>query len=179
VQTLDGSFYGTTALGGAYNGGTVYKITPAAISLQSIVFALSLHARMETRRSQGWCRPRTEIFYGTTEGGGTYASGAVFKITPQGALTVVHSFDSYSEGVEPTSLMQSSNGTFYGSTIFGGTGLNHGSGTLFSVSPEGTYTFLYTWPCGEQNCIDGTKSQRRAGGGTERKPLWGHRGRRP
>ncbi|MFZ0773825.1 MAG: choice-of-anchor tandem repeat GloVer-containing protein [Candidatus Sulfotelmatobacter sp.] len=157
VQTLDGSFYGTTALGGAYNGGTVYKITPSGY-LTTIYSFCALPACADGDGPvSGLVQAADGNFYGTTEGGGTYASGAVFKITPQGALTVLHSFDSYSEGVEPTSLMQSSNGTFYGSTIFGGTSYTDtGTGTLFSISPEGDYTFLYTWPCGTRVCLDGT-----------------------
>jgi uncharacterized repeat protein (TIGR03803 family) len=156
VQTLDGSFYGTTVLGGAYNSGTVYKITPSG-HLTTIYSFCALPACADGNEPvSGLVQAADGNFYGTTIGGGTYASGVVFKLTPQGALTVLHSFDYLTEGDEPTSLMQSSSGTFYGSTIFSNTGLNHGSGTLFSVSPEGTYTFLYTWPCGEQTCIDGT-----------------------
>ena len=33
-------------------------------------------------------------FYGTTAWGGAYGGGTVFKITPGGALTTLHSFDS-------------------------------------------------------------------------------------
>ena len=32
-------------------------------------------------------------FYGTTQGGGAFSSGTVFRVTPAGVLTVVHSFD--------------------------------------------------------------------------------------
>jgi len=64
-------------------------------------FCLSLHARMETRRSQGWCRPRTEISTGQRRRRNVCLRRCLQDQPQQGALTVVTRFDSYSEGVEP------------------------------------------------------------------------------
>jgi uncharacterized repeat protein (TIGR03803 family) len=53
-------------------------------------------------------------FYGTTNLGGADNGGIVFKITPQGALTILHSFASIDGAAPSGSLIQSSDGNFYG-----------------------------------------------------------------
>lgn len=62
-------------------------------------------------------------FYGTTESGGTYNKGTVFKLTKAGAETVLYSFGATTttDGDNPAaSLIQDSGGDFYGATEFGG-----------------------------------------------------------
>ena len=64
-------------------------------------------------------------FYGTTYAGGTSGNcqggcGTVFRITPAGTLTTLHSFDWY-DGASPTgALVQGNDGNFYGTTYGGG-----------------------------------------------------------
>src|SRR5207253_198417 len=72
-------------------------------------------------------------FYGTTALGGEQVRGTVFRITPAGALTVLHSFSgSPGEGAVPfAGLVQGSDGNFYGTTALGGT---DGKGTVFKLS---------------------------------------------
>jgi len=93
-------------------------------------------------------------FYGTTEYGGTNNLGAVFKITPQGALTTLYSFcslDNCADGANPEAgLVQASDGNFYGTT----NRYNNCCGTVFKISPEGQLKTLYTF-CSLQNCADG------------------------
>src|SRR5437899_654588 len=63
-------------------------------------------------------------FYGTSPYGGAFYGGTVFKISPSGTLTVLHAFVGGIEtfGVGPlASLMQASDGNFYGTTYSGGT----------------------------------------------------------
>src|SRR5580704_6420766 len=58
--------------------------------------------------------------YGTTWEGGTGTNGTIFKITPAGVLTTLHSFDS-TDGANPSSgLIQAANGDLYGTTSRGG-----------------------------------------------------------
>jgi uncharacterized repeat protein (TIGR03803 family) len=91
-------------------------------------------------------------FYGTTTGGGIGGgpqigaagfpgNGTVFKITPTGEETVLHSF-SQAEGINPDSLIQGSDGNFYGTTYRGGA---NGTGTVFKLTPEGVETTLYSF----------------------------------
>src|ERR1022692_4433736 len=78
-------------------------------------------------------------FYGTNGGGGANGFGTVFKITPAGSLTTLHSF-SGAEGstasVSPIGgLALGNDGNFYGTT----------GSTFFRITPAGTLTTLYTF----------------------------------
>ena len=59
-------------------------------------------------------------FYGTTSTGGSNGAGTIFKITPAGVYTVLHNLSSTADGADPKgSLVQHSNGNFYGMTYQG------------------------------------------------------------
>lgn len=107
-------------------------------------------------------------FYGIALGGGKQSfcspigCGTVFKITPTGTLTVLHSFctnAACSDGWEPISLIRGGDGNFYGVTRFGGTHSSSGPcpsgcGTIFKITPAGHLTTLYAF-CALANCTDG------------------------
>ena len=61
-------------------------------------------------------------FYGTTGLGGAFNLGTVFKMTPTGVVTVLHSFgESPNDGANPMgSLVQGADGNLYGTTTSGG-----------------------------------------------------------
>src|SRR5262249_55939153 len=89
-------------------------------------------------------------FYGTTELGGAscqtgFGCGTVFKITPEGNLTRLHSFCTLAgcaDGLEPeASLMQGTDGRFYGES--GGSA--DGCGTVFAITAKGKLTTLHTF----------------------------------
>ena len=89
-------------------------------------------------------------FYGTTAGGGANGGGAVFKITPAGAETLLYSFaGGAANGATPQSLIQGSDGNFYGVTAQGGVGpCSLGCGTVFKLTPGGLLTTLYSFSGG-------------------------------
>jgi uncharacterized repeat protein (TIGR03803 family) len=71
--------------------------------------------------------------FGTTSGGGPYNDGTVFKVTPAGVETVLHSFHGGTDGLTPrASLLLDAAGNLYGTTLYGGA---FGDGTLFKVIP--------------------------------------------
>jgi uncharacterized repeat protein (TIGR03803 family) len=73
-------------------------------------------------------------FYGTTFYGGAYDYGAVFRITPSGALTIIASFNGTNNGRYPDrTLLLASDGDFYGLMW---------NGDAFRVSTNGILTFL-------------------------------------
>lgn len=77
--------------------------------------------------------------------GGRNGAGTIFKITPGGTLTSLHSFNE-DEGDEPAAaLIQANDGNLYGTTSAGGTG---GYGTVFKITPGGTLTTLYSFTFG-------------------------------
>jgi uncharacterized repeat protein (TIGR03803 family) len=101
-------------------------------------------------------------FYGVTEGGkGPGGPGTVFKITPSGTLTTLHTFCSESgcaDGWQPLAgLVQATNGDLYGTTSEGDSYAHYsgGNGTVFKINPSGTLTTLHRF-CAT-NCADGSQ----------------------
>jgi uncharacterized repeat protein (TIGR03803 family) len=89
------------------------------------------------------------LFYGTTEEGGTYNTGTVFKITAAGTLTTIYNFTGGADGCSPRAgVIQGSDGFFYGTASGCGT---NGFGTIYQVSSNGAFATLYTFAGG----IDG------------------------
>jgi uncharacterized repeat protein (TIGR03803 family) len=162
VQASDGNFYGTTADGGPYDNcfgitcGTVFKITPAGTLTTLHNFCRHSGCPDGFQPLAGLVQARDGNFYGTTAGGGSSGNcylgcGTVFKITPAGVLTTLHSFDT-NDGANPSAgLVHSSDGNFYGTTEYGGA--NNG-GTVFKITPAGRLTTLYSF-CSQSDCSDG------------------------
>lgn len=95
-------------------------------------------------------------FYGTTRLGGDtnlhnglVGYGTVFRITPSGTLSNLHSFSgSTGDGAYPEApLTQGADGFLYGTTANGGTSTNCGigCGTVFKISTSGSLTTLYSF----------------------------------
>jgi uncharacterized repeat protein (TIGR03803 family) len=80
-------------------------------------------------------------FYGSTSAGGAAGLGTIFKMTPAGTVTVLHSFTSGSDGASPYSaLIQATDGNFYGTTVNGGD-----QGTVFKMTSTGILTILHSF----------------------------------
>jgi uncharacterized repeat protein (TIGR03803 family) len=78
--------------------------------------------------------------YSTAVGG--MGSGAVFKITPKGTLSVIYDFNG-AHGYSPVSgLTLGTDGNFYGATLLGGAS---DEGTLFKITPNGKWTLLHNF----------------------------------
>ena len=73
--------------------------------------------------------------------GGANGFGTIFKITPNGALTTLHTFDD-TNGANPRSLVQGTEGTFYGTTQLGGANTE---GTIFEITLSGRLTTLHSF----------------------------------
>ncbi len=144
VQASDGNFYGTTYGGGAHGtGGTVFKITPSGTLTTLYSFCSRMSCTDGSGPSAGLVQASDGNFYGTTVNGGAYNLGTIFQITPAGTLTTLHSFCAgypCDDGSSPYStLAQSSDGKFYGTTY--GDGANRGGGTVFRLD-AGISVFL-------------------------------------
>jgi uncharacterized repeat protein (TIGR03803 family) len=86
--------------------------------------------------------------YGTTEYGGSYQQGSVFKLDSSGTETVLYSFkvSGTGDGQLPfAGLMLDETGNLYGTTQYGG---SHGKGTAFKVGNSGNETVLYSFTGG-------------------------------
>lgn len=160
LQAASGTLYGVTSAGGNnFTSGTVFESTP-----QGQVSALYTFC---SQMSGTWCldgyKPVSLIqasdgnMYGVTEFGGDYTNsvcpgsgcGTIFKITPSGTLTTLHIFTG-PDGSNPSSLIQGTDGTFYGTALIGGAYIDKpgclvGCGTVFQMSPTGTLTVLHSF----------------------------------
>ena len=156
VQATNGDFYGTTAYGGAYGYGTVFKITLSGTLTTLYSFCTQSVCTDGRYPYAGLIQATNGNLYGTTDDGGAYGYGTVFKITPSGTLTTLYSFCAQSgcpDGAYPYGggLIQAANGDLYGTTSFGGA---YGRGTVFEITPSGALTTLYSF-CAQTGCPDG------------------------
>lgn len=154
VQGIDGDFYGTAYTDTGNGGGKVFKITPSGMESTLYTFCPQPGCVDGSTPEVGLVLATDGNFYGTTHSGGANGYGTVYKITPSGTMTVLHSFDFNNDGGNPADkLVQARDGNFYGTTYLGGTA---DSGTLFKMTPSGTLTVLFTF-CTQLDCTKGSQ----------------------
>jgi len=164
VQGTDGNFYGATTSGGPNNTGTVFKLTPEGVETTLYTFGPA-GANGGGPDGNGPLGPLVQgsdgNFYGVTLFGGegncpngqiTIACGTVFKVTPEGVETILHSFSGPDGEGPETGLIQGSDGNFYGTTSGG----SNNFGTVFEITPDGFVTILYAFPMNASQSIGGT-----------------------
>jgi uncharacterized repeat protein (TIGR03803 family) len=164
-----GNLYGTTANGGTHNGcnlgigcGVVFKVTPKG--KETVLYSFCAQSGCTDGASPfgGLVFDQEGNLYGTTGAGGVYnrdcnpeGCGVVFKLTPKGKETVLHSFctrTNCADGWLPVGgLIFDQNRNLYGVTSGGGA---NGHGVVFQLSPKGKETVLYSF-CARNNCSDG------------------------
>jgi uncharacterized repeat protein (TIGR03803 family) len=118
VEGTDGDVYGITQAGGGPTGGygTVYKINPAGD-----LTTLHRFTGQDGAGPEAILQASDGNFYGVTEASfaadsGTVLAGTIFRMTPSGTLTTLHTFN-LSEGLHPVSLVQGTDGAFYGTAF--------------------------------------------------------------
>ena len=150
IQGSDGNFYGTMLTGGGANltgTGTVFQLTPGGTYTTLHVFGRS-NGASEGIQPGNLLQGRDGNFYGTAAAGGANGEGTVFQVTPSGTLTTLYTFTKLvtggvnDDGAVPGSLIQGSDGNFYGTTTAGGV---NGAGTVFRLTSGGTFGVLSTF----------------------------------
>nr|WP_245586089.1 choice-of-anchor tandem repeat GloVer-containing protein [Solimonas soli] len=141
VQGDDGTLYGTTYQGGAHKLGTVFRIA-ADGSGYALLHSFSGPPDALGPQS-GLVKAADGSFYGTA-GGGPTGYGIVYRITAAGTLSVLHALDGHAEGGLPIAkLLIGADGALYGTASQGGD--DAGDGTVFRVTPSGTFAVLHTF----------------------------------
>jgi uncharacterized repeat protein (TIGR03803 family) len=157
-----GNLYGTTYYGGKFKGpycttvgcGVVFKIDPAG--KESIVHAFSGPPSDGQNPSAGLLRDAAGNLYGTTRNGGTIDNGTVFKISPNGKESILHSFRAGSKycphGQDPyAGLIMDASGNLYGTARDGGSTSGScrytyiGCGVVFKLDKAGKETVLHAF----------------------------------
>lgn len=165
IQASDGNLYGTTVHGGGPTGdGTIFKATLDGTVTTLHEFCLTGGNNCTDGYNANWglIQATDGNIYGSTQKGGTEDSGTVWQITPAGEFKTIYTFcitAGCPDGYWPKLLVQSNNVlsggpiTFYGLTNYGGA---YGEGTIFSLTPAGKLTTLYSFCAeGAPACPDG------------------------
>ena len=146
LRTPSGDLYTTTYAGGAYGAGAVIKLS--ANGQETVLHSFTGGADGGYPQSNGsLIQDQLGNLYGVTFGGGTYpyGCGVIFKLSPSGTETVLHTFNC-SDGANPLGgLTRKAEGNFYGTTYFGG---SHGIGVVFRMTASGIYQVLYAFTGG-------------------------------
>ncbi len=142
VRDSAGNLYGTTVMGGdlscALDGcGTVFELTGSTLSVLHAFAGGTTDGEISTG---GLLMDANGDLYGTTEYGGAYQSGTVFKVElSSGTESLVWSFNGTTDGSDPTgTLTPDVDGNLYGTASTGGDlscGGGKGCGTVFRVVP--------------------------------------------
>lgn len=151
----DGALYGATVYGGLNGTGTIFRLdlSAAAPALTTIHTFSSVDADGE---NAGGAEPYAALvlgldgnFYGSTHAGGSGGNGTIFRITPGGQLNTLHEFSAYqestinSDGAHPLyRLAMDAFGSLYGAVENGGA---YGAGTIFRVTPQGSFVTLHSF----------------------------------
>jgi uncharacterized repeat protein (TIGR03803 family) len=147
AQGKNGDLYGTTIFGGgALDQGTIFDLTlpppPATLT--------TLHSFDGTdggRPSAGLLAASDGNFYGTTSYGGADGVGTIFQVSAGGVFTSLFDFTGsggvVSGGYPDTTLLEDTNGVFYGLTNGGGAnGVGDGDGVFYSLTPPNPLTHI-------------------------------------
>lgn len=183
LEATDGTFYGMTTRGGdltcgAPNGcGTVFQMAPDGRITVLHAFAGDTDGAVP---SEALIEATDENFYGTTSFGGAGCTapsqwggcGTVFRMTPDGAVTILYAFTGGFDGKNPHAALleaddpgqaavgggrkrrcrprddctpSSQPGSLWGTTQFGGVPCfrDIGCGTVFQLTPDGTFTTVH------------------------------------
>src|SRR5215208_730974 len=138
VQGSDGALYGSAL--GAYGttavGGYVYRFDPITRDFRRLHDFVGSDGAVPTgplfQADDGF-------FYGTTNQGGLWNSGVVYKVDALGRFVLLHSLSPFypGEGSEPKSgVIQASDGFFYGTT-------ESGYGSIFRIDAAGNFTVMH------------------------------------
>lgn len=147
VRDAAGNLYGTTAAGGAYNFGTVFKVDTNANETVLHSFAGGTDGGDP---EAGLLLDETGTLYGTTP-------STVFKVDTSGNETVLHTFTGGAggKGAFYATLLMDKKHNLYGVTDTGGQGCPGypGCGVVYRVSASGKFKVLYSFNGYADGCV--------------------------
>jgi uncharacterized repeat protein (TIGR03803 family) len=146
VQDNSGNLYGVTFEGGAYGRGTVFKVD--LHGTETVLYSFSGGADGDAPHSTLLLDGAGNL-YGTTEGGGLFRNGTVFKIDSAGKESVLYSFSGGADGECPSGggVVADAEGNLYGTTALGGD-VGCSCGVVYKLDTDGNQHVLYTFTGG-------------------------------
>jgi uncharacterized repeat protein (TIGR03803 family) len=151
IMDAAGNLYGTTQTGGGAQGcGTVFELTPNTAWTEQVLYSFCSQAGDGYGPQAGLIMDAAGNLYGTTQaGGGAFAAGTAFKLTPPATGTtawteqvllcwgITCTGDAPSDGSEPfAGLIADASGNLFGTTSLGG-GYSPTGGTVFEIAGSG------------------------------------------
>jgi uncharacterized repeat protein (TIGR03803 family) len=140
----DGELFGTTIYGGAGTG-AIFRMKQDGTDFMVLDTQIA--------QPEGLILGGDGNLYGSDSG--LPDPGTIFQITPDGTVTTLHTFcpeqracDTPQGAFPSGSLIQATDGNFYGTTLYGGDfscARDIGCGTLFRMTPQGTLTTLHNF----------------------------------
>jgi uncharacterized repeat protein (TIGR03803 family) len=133
-----GNLYGTTENGGTSGFGTVFKLNTNGKKTVLYSFTGGADGNLPTA---GVIADAAGNLYGTTQYGGVFFNGTVFKLDKTGKETVLYSFTDGADGAAPgASLVRDAAGNLYGTAIVSGDSgslctIVYGCGVVFKIAP--------------------------------------------
>ena len=132
-QHSDGSFYGTTTSGGTFDAGVLFRMDATG----AVTLLHHFSGAADGGAPSGLVRASDGRFYGVTRSGAL----TVFRFTPGGGLTTLHTFSSAEAA--PVDLFAASDGNVYGLLERGG---DLGGGSIFVIDSGGGVTTVHNIP---------------------------------
>jgi uncharacterized repeat protein (TIGR03803 family) len=148
IADVAGNLYGTTSVGGAYDSGVVFELSPAIGKkrwTETVLYSFGMNGLYDLggNPAAGLVADGAGNLYGTTPNGGAGGSGVVFELSPPArgksawAPTVLYSFNVFGvtndDGQNPAAaLIFDGAGNLYGTTKAGGL---YNDGVVFRLSP--------------------------------------------
>jgi uncharacterized repeat protein (TIGR03803 family) len=168
VMDTAGDLYGTTNLGGIYNQGIAFELSPTGSGdwKEKVLHNFGASATDGTQPWAGLIFDAAGNLYGTTLNGGAYKGGTVFELTPHTdggwSERILHNFGKVdSSGVSAdevyAGVIFDAAGNLYGTTYSGGA---HDDGVVFRLTP----TAGGTWKTSILTSLDDTDGANPFGG---------------
>lgn len=159
ILGTDGSLYGTTAAGGAYGWGTIFRLKFNTDGTWTETVLYSFTGGSDGGSPSGIIFDAAGNLFGTTYTGGFACGGAqgggcgvVFKLTPHSSggwtESVLHTFTQGTDGAYPVAgLTLDAAGNLYGTTLWGGASAacpGNGCGTVFQLKHQQNGSWTYS-----------------------------------
>jgi len=128
IRDASGTLYGATRSGGAFQSGTVFKLDATGRILTTL-YHFTGYGDGGTPGSR-LVMDGAGNLYGTTDAGGDFGYGVIFKLDPNGVLTVLHSFSEGGNYQHNSGLYMDAAGVLYGTTS-----AQDWNGSVYALTP--------------------------------------------